>query len=154
MAAWVCSSSSLLYSWKLYLYVRQKQETVPSEECLPYVKLRKAVGCRGLGVNGEPAVGWEGILIEQSSLPPQALARPPLPLLQMENYKRRGQTSLGWQRNTRAEPVSSIQCLKASCPPTHGRNQLVKMNSFLLQEGWRSKTQCLFFFLFFFPFFN
>lgn len=41
---------SLLYSGKLYLLVRQKQEMVPLEEFLPYVKPGKAVGGRGQGV--------------------------------------------------------------------------------------------------------
>lgn len=67
---------SLLYSWKLYLHVRQKQETVPLEEFLPYVKLGKAVGGRGWGMWGKHRsrdFNWK------SSLPSPAMALPPFP---------------------------------------------------------------------------
>lgn len=72
---------SLLYSWKLYLFVRQKQEMVPSEEFLPYVKLRKSSSSRGPGLGGV-SVGntleWlAGILIEKSSLPSVGIASLP-----------------------------------------------------------------------------
>lgn len=75
---------SLLYSWKLYLHVRQKQETVPLEEFLPYVKQGKAVGAGAGGCGGNIVAG---ILIGRIPSPPQCWHCLPSPTLLMENYK-------------------------------------------------------------------
>lgn len=103
---------SLLYSWKLYLLVRQKQETVPLEEFLPYVKLGKAVRGRGRGGGRGVCVGsavtWlAGILIEKSSLPSPVLALPPLPPL----YK--WKTTKNENTTSRRPTIKSPQSQKA-----------------------------------------
>lgn len=101
---------SLLYSWKLYLLVRQKQETVPLEEFLPYVKLGKAVRGRGRGcVCVGSAVKWlAGILIEKSSLPSPVLALPPLP----PRYK--WKTTKNENTTSRRPTIKSPQSQKAA----------------------------------------
>lgn len=75
---------SLLYSWKLYLHVRQKQETVPLEEFLPYVTPGKAVGAGAGGCGGNIVAR---ILIGKVPSPPQRWHCLPSPTLLMENYK-------------------------------------------------------------------
>lgn len=109
---------SLLYSWKLYLHVRQKQETVPLEEFLPYVKLGKAVGGQGRGVWGKHRSGdfnWK------SSLPSTALALPPFP--HITNGKLQRMTS---PRPTIKSPQSQKAPLSVLNLAVHGSHCLLK----------------------------